>query len=422
LFLQGLASPFFHRLAGLLRAAGHDVLRINVSGADLVFWPERAINFRGPPQQWPAFVAKTMRERRVSDLVLFGDCRPCHRAALQAARALGVVPHIFEEGYLRPNWITLEHSGTNGYSDIPRNPAAIRELAGRLPEPVPPVGLGGSFVRRALWDVTANAIGVALWPLFPHYRWHGTDHPIVEYLGWLRRFATAPALRRRTARTIAHVVGGGLPYYLAPLQLHSDYQVRVHSPYADPLDAAEEIAASFVRHAPADTHLLFKLHPLDNTLFDYPGKIARIARRLDIADRLHLIGEADLPTLLTGSRGVVVINSSLGTVAIEHGRPVKALGTATYDMPGLTFQGPLDAFWTGGAAPDAGLYRDYRRVVLALTQVNGGFFTNEAIRIGTRLVADRMLASPGGTPIGTASTVDSDARLAIGGQAIVPGK
>lgn len=86
----------------------------------------------------------------------------------------------------------------------------------------------------------------------------------------------------------------------------------------------------------------------------------------------------------------------MGTLALENGYSVKALGTATYDMPGLTFQGPLDEFWTNPTPPDADLYRAYRRVVLALTQVNGGFFNNEAIRIGTRLVADRMLATSSG--------------------------
>ena len=137
--------------------------------------------------------------------------------------------------------------------------------------------VGGSFFKRALWDVTANIIGAALWPMFPHYRWHGTDHPFIEYAGWIRRFARTPAMRKQTHEIIARVVDGGLPYYLMPLQLHSDYQIRVHSPYAHPIEAAEETVISFAKHAPAETHLLFKLHPLDNGLFDYPGKITQIA-------------------------------------------------------------------------------------------------------------------------------------------------
>ena len=420
LFLQGLASPFFYRLARRLRAAGHDVLRINLSGADMVFWPERAINFRGSAQDWPDFVAQVMRDRHVTDLVLFGDCRPYHRVALQVARQGDAVAHIFEEGYIRPNWITLEHGGTNGYSAIPRDPHAIRALAEQLPEPRQPVELHASFFTRSLWDVTANILGALLWPLFPHYRWHGTEHPFLEYAGWVRRLARRPASSRRARKTIAHLVDGGLPYFLVPLQLHSDYQIRVHSPYSNPVEAIEEIIASFVGHAASDAHLLFKLHPLDNSLFDYPGKIAQAARRFGATDRVHVIDDSDLPKLLTHSSGVVLVNSSMGTLALEHGYPVKALGTATYDMPGLTFQGPLDEFWANPTPPDDDLYRAYRRVVLALTQVNGGFFNSEAIGIGTRLVADRMLATSSG--IQPSAALPQHGAFVLDMRAIVPGE
>ena len=328
LFLQGLASPFFYRLARCLRAAGHDVVRVNLSGADVVFWPERAINFHGSAQDWPDFVAQVMRDRHVTDLVLFGDCRPYHRVALQIARRGDATTHIFEEGYIRPNWITLEHGGTNGYSAIPRDPHAVRALAKQLPEPRPPVELHASFFTRSVWDITANVIGALLWPLFPHYRWHGTEHPFVEYFGWILRFARGPVSSRRARKTIAHVVDGGLPYFLVPLQLHSDYQIRVHSHYSDPVEAIEEIVASFVGHAAPGAHLLFKLHPLDNSLFDYPGKIAQVARRFGATDRVHVIDDSDLPKLLAHCSGVVLVNSSMGTLALEHGYPVKALGTA----------------------------------------------------------------------------------------------
>src|SRR5580765_7883109 len=115
LFLQGLASPFMYELALRLRASGHRALRINLSGADLAFWPEAAINFRGRPSEWRSFVARRYHDQGVSDLVLFGDCRPHHREAIEVARALDITTHIFEEGYIRPNWITLEHAGTNGH-------------------------------------------------------------------------------------------------------------------------------------------------------------------------------------------------------------------------------------------------------------------------------------------------------------------
>ena len=51
------------------------------------------------------------------DLVfLFGDCRPIHRAAHDVATAMGIDVGVFEEGYLRPDFITLERHGVNGNS------------------------------------------------------------------------------------------------------------------------------------------------------------------------------------------------------------------------------------------------------------------------------------------------------------------
>jgi capsular polysaccharide export protein len=423
LFLQGLASPFMYRLARHLRADGHRVLRINISGADLAFWPEPAINFRGRPARWPAFIQRTLRTHRVSDLILFGDCRPLHQTAIAAARQFGIATHLFEEGYIRPNWVTLETWGTNGYSAIPRDAAGIRELAKRIPEPASAIEVGGSFFKRALWDVTANIIGAALFPMFPHYRWHGTDHPFLEYAGWIKRFARTPARRRHNRETMARIVEGDRPYYLMPLQLHSDYQIRVHSPYGHPIEAAEEVIESFAAHAPENSHLLFKLHPLDNHLFDYPRELSRIAARAGAADRVHFIDDGDLPTLLSRSNGVVLVNSSIGTMALEHGCAVKALGTATYDMAGLTYQGSLNAFWTTPITPDPELYRAYRRVIIALTQINGGFFDETAIEIGTRFAKERIIANSAKAPsLVPAATAADHATPPIGAGVIVPGE
>ncbi len=61
------------------------------------------------------------------------------------------------------------------------------------------------------------------------------------------------------------------------------------------------------------------------------------------------------------------------------GCPTHAVGTAIYNMAGLTHQGDLDGFWKNPTPPDMGLMADFRRVVLHRTQVNGGFFSKEAI-------------------------------------------
>ncbi len=72
-------------------------------------------------------------------------------------------------------------------------------------------------------------------------------------------------------------------------------------------------------------------------------------------DRVHVAHHGALDAMLAGSRGLMKVNSTVGLRAIVLGRPVKALGRAVWDVPGLAHQGPLDAFWTEGAPPDPAL-------------------------------------------------------------------
>ena len=101
LFLQGIASPFFADLGQALLKRGHRVRRINFSSGDWLFWRLGSDNYRGPRDGWDAYIAGYIVEHGVTDIVLFGDCRPYHVAAREAASPLGVRIHVFEEGYLR---------------------------------------------------------------------------------------------------------------------------------------------------------------------------------------------------------------------------------------------------------------------------------------------------------------------------------
>ena len=171
LFLQGLSTPFFVRLAGAIAARGHRVERINLSGGDRLFWPRLgAVDYRGRFADWRSFLGAFLHERGVSDVILFGDCRPYHRVAVDLARSRGIAVHVFEEGYFRPDWITLERDGTNAYSPLPREPEAIlargRADDRRRETPLP---VGGGIWRRVRWEMLNQIATMLLAPLYPHY-------------------------------------------------------------------------------------------------------------------------------------------------------------------------------------------------------------------------------------------------------------
>jgi capsular polysaccharide export protein len=393
LFLQGLASRFFERLGAALAERGHAVHRINFNGGDRVFWRlPGAVDYRGNLHDWPSFLDRLLVEYQVTDIILFGDCRPLHRLAIPLARARSVRVHVVEEGYLRPGWISFEEGGVNANSPLPRDPSWYREAAAGLPawrdSPAPPE----SFRRRAAEDVlyTAARLAAAAW--FPHYRTHRAHHPLIEYAGWIGRLAGRHRAERHAAATIAALPGRGGPVFLLPLQLDGDYQIR-NSPLGGVLPAIEQVVASFVRHAAPDARLLAKLHPLDDGLVDWARVVRRVAAEAGVSERVLVIDGGAIEAALRQARAVVTVNSTVGMTALGRGMPVIALGQAIYDLPGLAVQGALDAFWQMPTPPDAQLYDAFRRVLAARAMIPGGFFSEAGLWLAVDAAVQRLEAA-----------------------------
>ena len=169
------------------------------------------------------------------------------------------------------------------------------------------------------------------------------------------------------------------PYFLFPLQLDSDAQIRLHSPFAGIADALRLVIGSFAAHAPADVRLVVKEHPLDNGVRDWRQETAAMAALFGVADRVDYLASGDIVPVTAQARGMVTINSTSGTFGLAMGVPVVALGHAVYDIPDITFQGGLDAFWRTPVAPDEATYAAFRRVLIERCLIPGGFFSEEAL-------------------------------------------
>lgn len=391
LFLQGPPGPFFARLGDALRAEGHEVRRINLNGGDRADWPVGAVDYRGSAAEWPRFFDGFVRTHGVTDLILFGDCRPLHRAAhgLAQHRSLGI--HVFEEGYIRPDWVTLEAHGVNGNSTLSRDPDWYLQAARHLPPLPTPPPIPSSFGRRAREALSYyTRTTVERWR-FPHYRSHRPSSAILEGLGWVRRFATRKGERRRSEAALARL--DGARYFVFPLQLDSDHQVRVHSPFGDCRAALDFVVESFARAAPADALLVVKLHPLDAGLVNWRRVTAAAARRFGVGERVAFLEEGDIARLVDGAEGLVTINSTTGTLSIGAGVPTAVLGDAVYDIPRITHQGPLDGFWTAPTPPDPEVWDAYRRVLGDRCLIPGGFLSEEGLDLLVRAALARLSAT-----------------------------
>lgn len=376
LFLQGPIGTFFSRLASHLKGEGHGVHRINFNGGDRVFWSlPGAVDFRGTNGQWPGFLARQLSSWAITDIVLFGDCRLPHRAATRLARSHGIRVHVFEEGYLRPNWVTLEGGGVNRNSSMPRDPEWFKNVAESIGQWNGGAPVLSNFVRRAAEDVLYNFSTVLFAWFYPAYRTHKPWHPMLEYAAGAKRFPLKRWTRRRNASLLQQILDRGQPYYLFPLQLDADSQIRFHSPFGRMAPAIRKVIDSFARNAPPEALLVITEHPLDTGLVKL-GRITReYAAAAGVAARVIYLQGGSPDELVRGSKGLVTVNSTMGILALTFGVPVVAMGYAIYDMPSLTFQHGLDDFWSQGVAPDTAAFDAFRRVVAARTQVNGGFYS-----------------------------------------------
>ena len=95
LFLQGPHGPFFSKLGKMLRKTGAEVWRVGFNAGDRAFWfhSESYLPYRGTTEDWPAHIGALLTERRVTDIVLYGDTRSIHAEAVAAAHARGVTVH-----------------------------------------------------------------------------------------------------------------------------------------------------------------------------------------------------------------------------------------------------------------------------------------------------------------------------------------
>ena len=380
LFLQGVCSPFFSCLADRLKAEGHRVFKINFNVGDWAYWGRRsAWNYRGSISALGEYLDDKYRRFGITDQILFGDCRPVHRPAVNQGKICGVRTHVFEEGYFRPYWLTLEREGVNGYSLLPRDPDWFRDVGAGLPVYGDGQPFRSSFNIRAAHDVAFHM--ASFWnPLFfPRYRTHAPVNAAVEYFGYIRRLPLLRFHKPKDNAVLEELVRTSTPFFVLPLQLANDAQICIHSRFEDMIEVLEYVLESFALHAPVETKLVIKNHPLDLGLVNYPGVIRGLSDRFDLVGRVKYMETGDLDAMLCHARGTVTVNSTVGALSLGLNCPTIALSDPIYNLPGLTYQGGLDEFWRDNVKPDVELFHHFRNTVIHTTQVNGGLYSKEGI-------------------------------------------
>ncbi len=395
LFLQGPHGPFFSGLARMLRSTGAEVWRVGFNAGDQVFWFDKSsyIPFRDAPEHWPDRLSDLIDERGVTDIVLYGDTRPVHAQAVKAAQTKGVTVHVFEEGYLRPWWVTYERFGSNGNSRLMS--LAVGQMQRALDQSVlqvpPPPSHWGDMRQHIFYGALYHWFVLFLNQSYRNFRRH-RDLPVSkEFRLYFKRLALMPFHRIQRRWATARVVGNAHPYHLVLLQLGHDSSVQAHSDYSCMSDFLEDVFRGFADGAPAHHRLVVKEHPLENHREPLHRRVRQMAKAHGIADRVHYVPGGKLAKLLDGANSAVTVNSTAGQQVLWRGIPLRIFGRSVYDKPEFVSRQPLAAFFADPMPPDREAYQSYRRFLLKTSQVPGGFYSHRGRRQLLRGVADMML-------------------------------
>lgn len=396
LFLQGPHGPFFNRLGTMLRKAGATVWRVGFNAGDRAFWfhSRSYIPYRGTSTDWNTTFNDLVTTKGVTDIVLYGDVRPIHAQAVAEAKRRGITVHVFEEGYMRPYWVTYERGGTNGNSrlmDMSVEQMQVALAQSDMEAPLPP-GHWGDMRQHVFYGALYHWFVMFRNGDYRNFKPHRAATVSKEFSLYLQRLLLMPLHTIDRIQATLRIRNGGFPYHLALLQLEHDSSFQEHSPFTSMTEFLELVIEGFAKGAPSHHHLVIKAHPLEDGRAPIRRTIRKLMRTHGLQGRVHCVRGGKLAQLLNDARSAVTVNSTAAQQVLWRGIPLKVFGRAVFAKPEFVSDQPLADFFAGASRPDNRAYKDYRRYLLETSQLPGGFYSARGRRQLLRQVVDMMLS------------------------------
>lgn len=380
----------------MLRKAGSQVWRVGFNAGDRAFWfhSKTYIPFHGKSDEWAQTFVDLIEEKGVTDIVLYGDTRPIHAIAVAEARRRGIGVHVYEEGYMRPYWVTYERGGSNGNSRLmDMTVAQMQDALARtdIETPMPPARWG-DMREHVFYGAVYHWFVMFRNSDYRNFRPHRSLDVTKEFKLYLTRLLLMPlqAIERRISTMRVRL--GGFPYHLALLQLEHDSSFQDHSPFETMPEFLDLVIEGFAKGAPKHHHLVFKAHPLEDGRVPLRSSIRTLAKKYGVQKRVHYVRGGKLARLLDDARTAVTVNSTAAMQVLWRGIPLKVFGSAVYNHSEFVSEQPLPDFFADPSRPDNRAYKEYRRYLLETSQVSGGFYSARGRRQLMRNVVDMMLA------------------------------
>lgn len=377
LLLMGPIGTFFARLANHLERQGVPIWKVSFPLHEFGFAKHQRLPYRGGMDEFRSFLLAQIQSKGIRHLFMYGDFIDPHRIAIELVREINAGPGrrekieawVFELGYIRPNFVSLELERVNARSSLNRPSDFYRALPDV--ESLPPISSNAGPRWRKAWKLpTFIQHAFTRYPIIKgeHKLQPRPSYLLAQVHGLIRKHKyqlTELATRR--------LLLSGVTYFLVPLQVATDSQISMSSHYSGMEPFIEQLIGSFARHARPIDLLIFKHHPRDRGYNNYQRLISQLAKRHGVHSRVHYFHDGPLGPILKRARGVVTINSTVGLQAIYHRTPIKVMGRTFYNLDGLADQQPLETFWLNPQTPDRSLFRKFYTHAIQSTQISGNF-------------------------------------------------
>lgn len=374
LFLQGPMGNFFQKIDKLFRENGSITYKIGFNAGDRFFsYKDNYIAYKNTRENYKEFIAEFLKKQSIDKMFLFGDCRFYQNISIKVAEKLNIEVFVFEEGYIRPNYITMEKYGVNDFSHISRKASFYHKIILQKEALAEDTNLSQfKMIMSACIYYSLSNIFSFQYPNYMHHR----DFSAIKELFYgsrslIRKFIF-PFYEKKYLFMLQNELSKN--YFFVPLQTHNDFQILEHSGYRSIEKFIIEVLESFAK-SKSQSWLVFKHHPIDRGRKTYKEFIVNQAEILKIEKKVLILFDTYLPICLKNAMGTVTINSTVGLSSLYHGTPTITLGNAIYDIDGLTCKGmTLEKFWQTRNKPDMNLLKKYRQFIIDNTQLNASYY------------------------------------------------
>ena len=376
LLLQGPMGDFFKKLDNYFRNCGATTYKIGFNAGDSFFSNrDNYIPYRDKPSNWEQFIKNLYHKYNIDAIFVFGDCRFYQSIAIKVAKELKLKVYVFEEGYVRPHYITMEEYGVNDFSKLPRDADFYLKL--KLKK-IPKAKHAKNSKFKMVYSATIYYLLANIFKFrYPYYIHHREMSAIKEAFYGIRSVYRKVLYKFLYEYKTQELISTKLrkQYYFVPLQTYTDFQLLTHSNFKTIEEFIDYVLNSFSKFAPKDRYIIFKHHPVDRGRKNYRRYILKKAKKLGIEKRVLVFYDTFLPSCLKNAIATVTINSTVGLTSLGYCIPTITLGKSIYDIDGLTNKGKkLDNFWIDYRKPNMILYKKFYQYIIENTQLNGRFY------------------------------------------------